>query len=101
MGLGINYTGQAEKSCLQQLWLEHKKKGDYSRNQIVALLIDQLLDGLILFSRYGFGSFCSDWQKRDILKGTQVQVRNGETIGGLCEGVDERGALLVRIGEKN
>lgn len=89
VGVGINYNRLAGETCLIQF-------GQYSRNLLVAGLINQLLENITIFFAYGFVSFRQDWQQRDMLKGRRITVKNGETVEGLCEGIDEGGALLVR-----
>jgi len=89
IGVGINYNQLSGQVYLLQYH-------PYSRNLLVASLINQLLSATEMFFTNGFIPFRQDWQERDILMGKQVKIRNGETVTGLCEGVDDQGALLVR-----
>ena len=96
IGLGINYAERAGRSSLRRLWSHHGQH-PWSRDRLTARLIDRLLSAVTLFRTRGFAPFYSDWRERDMLKGKRVQIGNGAVISGLCQGVDERGALLVRV----
>ena len=92
IGVGINHNQFSGQAYLLQF---HR----YSRNLLVASLINQLLSATQEFLVNGLTSFRQDWQERDILRGREVRIRNGETVVGRCEGIDEQGALLVRTSD--
>ncbi len=92
IGVGINHNQFSGQAYLLQFH-------PYSRNLLVASLINQLLSAIQEFLVNGLTSFRRDWQERDILRGREVRIRNGETVVGLCEGIDEQGALLVRTSD--
>ena len=99
IGIGINYAESPRGTSLRRLW----NQGGHeilSRNRVAVRLIDELLTSIPLFVQHGFAFFHSSWGKRDILKGTFIEVRNGQRIGGLCTGVSTKGNLLVDVDGK-
>jgi BirA family biotin operon repressor/biotin-[acetyl-CoA-carboxylase] ligase len=55
----------------------------------------------LCFSDKGREKIREEWEKRDFLRGKEIEVMVGEKrIRGIAEGIDERGFLRVRIGEK-
>ena len=55
----------------------------------------------LCFSDKGRKKIREEWEKRDFLRGKEIEILVGENrIGGIAEGIDERGLLRVRMGEK-
>jgi biotin-(acetyl-CoA carboxylase) ligase len=55
----------------------------------------------LCFSDKGREKIREEWERRDFLRGKEIEVMVGEKrIRGIAEGIDERGFLRVRIGEK-
>jgi BirA family biotin operon repressor/biotin-[acetyl-CoA-carboxylase] ligase len=55
----------------------------------------------LCFSDKGREKIREEWEKRDFLRGKEIEVMIGEKrIRGIGEGIDGRGFLRVRIGEK-
>lgn len=73
-----------------------------SRNQLVALLLEALLDALEDFEQNGFDRFRPAWRDFDILAGQKIILEqdNGR-IEGVARGVDRDGGLLVEIAESD
>jgi len=70
------------------------------RNRVAAALIAALVEGLQQFERFGFGAFVEDFAQSDLLHGRPLLL-NGTlgTFEGIGAGVDERGALKVRLAD--
>jgi BirA family biotin operon repressor/biotin-[acetyl-CoA-carboxylase] ligase len=70
------------------------------RNRVAAVLIAALVNGLQRFERDGFTSFVGEYAQHDMLHGQPLQLSG---VLGLFEcvgaGVDERGALRVRLND--
>jgi len=72
----------------------------------ISSLLNEILKELnekysLCFSDEGREKIREEWEKRDFLRGKEIEVMMGEKrIGGIAEGIDERGFLRVRIGEK-
>lgn len=70
-----------------------------SRNRLAACLIERLVGSLDRFRVDGFAPFREDFARSDLLEGRTIRVlAGGATREGVAAGVDERGALVVRIG---
>ncbi|WP_132142791.1 biotin--[acetyl-CoA-carboxylase] ligase [Luteibacter rhizovicinus] len=70
------------------------------RNRVAGVLIEKLVEGLRQFDRQGFAGFVADYAQYDLLKGEPLRVIGAQSeFAGTGEGVDPRGALLVRRDE--
>ncbi len=58
-----------------------------------------LAQALLRFERQGFGPLVAAFLQRDLLRGHAVSTSAPELLEGLADGVDEQGALLVRVGQ--
>ena len=67
------------------------------RNLVLALLLDSLLPGLMLFRGEGLPAFVHRWEARDALRGYPVRMDSG--VSGIAEGIDPEGRLRVRTGD--
>jgi BirA family biotin operon repressor/biotin-[acetyl-CoA-carboxylase] ligase len=78
------------------------KPGDtgISRNRLVSLLLDELLDTLERFERDGFEGFTCAWRELDLLDGKKIGLEhNGQQLSGVAQGVDKNGGLLLETAE--
>ena len=67
-----------------------------SRNALAALLITQMVRGLLVFEKEGLQPFAEEWRTADALRGRQIDVHTLEGVArGLARGIDLRGALVV------
>ncbi len=67
------------------------------RNECVASLIAECMQGLREFAGSGFSTFVSEWQAADALRDQPVSVAGaGESLTGVARGIDRRGALQVK-----
>ncbi len=57
-----------------------------------------LVQTLLRFERQGFEPLVAAFLRRDLLRGHAVSTSAPEPLQGVAEGVDEQGALLVRVG---
>lgn len=71
-----------------------------SRNRLAGRLLARLIEALDRFDARGFAAFRAEYERLDALAGRPVDVHDGtRTHSGVAAGVDERGALRVRIGK--
>lgn len=71
-----------------------------ARNRLVGILLDEILSVLMSFETTGFAPLRQAWEALDTLRGRAAEVLVGErVIAGTACGVDEEGALLLRVGE--
>ena len=69
-----------------------------SRNELAALLLDELLSGLTVFEFRGFEAFHEEWLARDLLTGKRLRLEgNGGFRYGRAIGIDPDGGLEVDI----
>lgn len=68
------------------------------RNELIALIIEDLLEGLRQFESRGFEAFQDEWRERDLLTGKRLRLEgNGAFRYGRAIGVDDDGGLEVDI----
>ncbi|MEP1469860.1 MAG: bifunctional biotin--[acetyl-CoA-carboxylase] ligase/biotin operon repressor BirA [Halieaceae bacterium] len=100
IGIGINVAMPAAAGqAIDQRWtdLAHVAGEQApSRNILLAALLDQLLPLAAGFEASGFGPWQAPWSELDAFAGTSVILHSGDhRQGGVCRGVDERGALQL------
>lgn len=67
-----------------------------SRNALAAVLITQMVRGLLVFEKEGLQPFAEEWRAADALRGRQIDVHTLEGVArGLARGIDLHGALVV------
>ena len=68
------------------------------RNELIALIVEDLLEGLGRFESRGFEAFHQEWRQRDLLTGKRLRLEgNGAFRFGRAIGVDDDGGLEVDI----
>jgi len=106
VGVGLNVRmPQADQDVLKDVidrpWTDltsQMKDGSmgFSRNRLVALLLEELLDALACFESSGFEAFRGAWQELDLLQGRKILLEHsGQQIAGKAQGVDRNGGLLL------
>jgi len=104
IGVGVNVCmpeDEGSRTAIGQRWTDvcahlGQTADEGLRNRLCGMLIDELLGGLTHFSAAGFGSFASDWNRWDALRGRQVAVSGAhETVAGTAIGISDNGGLLV------
>lgn len=69
------------------------------RNRVAAALVAALAQGLDQFEREGFAAFVDEYAGYDLLRDKPLRVQGAaETLEGIGAGIDERGALLLKMG---
>jgi BirA family biotin operon repressor/biotin-[acetyl-CoA-carboxylase] ligase len=104
LGVGINVNMPSTDIIpeIDQAWTDLASHlPDCSRNSLAALLLEQLIIQLTLFSEQGFDPFRLTWQERDGLFGQPVDVVSGNrSFQGVAAGIDKQGALLLHTGHQ-
>lgn len=68
------------------------------RNRTAAALITELVEGLRQFEREGFAGFVDEYARHDLLRDQPLRLGGaGGERDGIGAGVDDRGALLLRL----
>lgn len=100
VGLGLNVLmTNAERDVIDQPWVSIASLSNArakSRSEWSALLVKNIISTIELFKVNGFKGVKSEWDRYDALSKKPVMVVGGD-VSGVCEGVDERGRLLVRV----
>ena len=104
LGVGINVHMPASElpGVIDQPWTDLQSHlPGYSRNSMAALLLEELLGHLAVFSGQGFGPFQDRWKQMDGLQGRRVEVYSANgTVYGTVTGIDTRGALMLDTGDE-
>jgi BirA family biotin operon repressor/biotin-[acetyl-CoA-carboxylase] ligase len=99
IGLGLNIRmPDAAKQQIDQAWTDLQQHLDMpvNRNQLIALLQQNICHHLTEFESLGFTAFAAAFNQRDQFLGNAVYLSSGERkVFGLCAGVDHQGALLL------
>ncbi len=101
LGVGINgYLGPAATACIDQPWVDlYRITGAVpDRNRLVARLIVHLAAMFERFAVQGLAPFRPEWESRHLFTGRTVRLfQDGMCVEGIVEGVDEGGALRLRL----
>lgn len=101
VGVGLNV--RIPHVDIEQAWVDLQTilPHPISRNDLAAHLIEHILVTLQDYEQHGFHSYIVDWQRFDFLQGKKVKLLTTEgTISGQVQGIDENGALRVKVGQK-
>ena len=103
IGIGVNlYLPEAVRAAIEQ------PVADLAtlcaplppRNQVVAVLLDELARVLDMFAADGFAALRGEFEIRDRLRGRTITLSDADGVQhGQGAGVDARGALLLRQGD--
>jgi BirA family biotin operon repressor/biotin-[acetyl-CoA-carboxylase] ligase len=106
IGLNVRMPGPASgpgAAIIDRPWTDlasqlPPERRSTSRNEIIALLLQELLPGLACFAAEGFAAFHDEWRRRDLLAGHRLRLEgNGGFRHGRALGVDKDGGLRVDI----
>lgn len=104
LGVGINVHMPVSEATagIDQPWTDLQSQlPAFSRNDLAALLLEELVIGLQIFAGQGFAPFKNYWEQMDALKGQLIEVFAGERVlKGTASGINEAGALLLDTGEE-
>ena len=102
VGINVHMPATASTAGIDQPWTDvHSQLPACSRNQLAALLLEELLTGLDLFVRKGFAPFTGSWEEMDGLRGQTIEVYSGDKVlKGTASGINASGALLLDTGKE-
>jgi len=99
-GLGLNVLmSESEGVEIDQAWVSTASllgERQISRSEWGGLLIESIISTIELYKVCGFKGLLAEWKKFDALFQKAVMVV-GSDLRGVCEGVDERGRLLMNV----
>jgi len=108
IGIGLNVRmpgsgGGDTTAIIDRPWTDlasqlPPERRSISRNEVVALLLEELLPGLEHFGAEGFAGFRDEWRQRDLLAGHRLRLEgNGGFRYGRAVTVEDDGGLRVDI----
>lgn len=101
LGVGLNIRLDAEGTCIDQPWVDLEsipEVGRFSRNELVAALLENLVDVISGYEKSGLSEFIDEWNRYDLLHGEQVVVRSANQIyHGEHLGIDMSGGIRLMI----
>lgn len=99
IGIGLNVAmHESAATEVDQPWtsVAGALKRPVSRNELLMLILERLIDRLETFSQQGFSAFKPQWEALHAYQNEDITLHLGsKQISGRCIGVDEHGALLV------
>lgn len=102
VGVGLNVAMiPQEAQSIDQPWTSVAAiTPSYSRNKLLASLVEKLLDVLSTFDESGFEPYRSEWESIDEFYDREVEIRVGKKILiGRAVGVESSGALRLMTAE--
>jgi BirA family biotin operon repressor/biotin-[acetyl-CoA-carboxylase] ligase len=110
IGVGVNVSmtqeeasRQAADASIDRSWTDMQSqmpqhsKG-VSRNEVAALLLEELLSGVLEFQSNGFAALRDEWSRLDLLAGQKIRLElQGKSTHGVARGISEDGALLLDV----
>jgi BirA family transcriptional regulator, biotin operon repressor / biotin---[acetyl-CoA-carboxylase] ligase len=100
VGVGINtHLNPRDAAAIDRPWIDLDQvlgAGTYSRNVLAATVADALGWALERYAREGLAPFLADWERYDLYRGEQVEIRWGaDVVRGIHLGLDAHGALRL------
>jgi len=100
VGMGVNvFMSRFENIQIDQQWTDiHSQTQDwqYSRNDVAAKLVDNVVSGLVKFESNSFENLVYAWSQWDIMKDKQVELHSAQSVKtGVARGIDSDGCLLL------
>lgn len=100
IGFGLNVHLQAEQMArIDQPWtaIAQQQPGPWNRNDLMAGILSDLMQGFTRFEQSGFSAFHNDWNALDGLAGKAVRLDLGlQQIEGIADGIEPDGALRIQ-----
>jgi BirA family biotin operon repressor/biotin-[acetyl-CoA-carboxylase] ligase len=99
IGIGLNVDMPATAGeLINKPWVDMREitGKHFDRNEVVALLINHLINKLTLFQQQGITMFIERWRQLDVLIDTPAQVvTTSNKISGIVRGIDDNGYLRL------
>lgn len=99
IGIGLNLSlNERDAASIEQPWAALRAVApDLSRNELAAVLLDELLLAISTFQRDGFAPLQQQWSAADIFHEQAVRIiAPGHEKVGVVKGVNRKGELLLR-----
>ncbi len=94
IGVGINIASAPDGKVA----LNDKAREKQERDKFLAVFLKKLNDAISLYRNQGFAPIRAKWLENAQGLGLPMQARlQNETLGGIFEGLNESGALILRL----
>jgi BirA family biotin operon repressor/biotin-[acetyl-CoA-carboxylase] ligase len=104
IGVGLNLRLDAAGTAIDQPWVDLASipgVREHSRNELVGRLLEDLLEIISEYEQNGLAGFIAEWDRHDLLKGSQVVVHNASrAYQGEHLGIDPTGGLKLRVDDE-
>ncbi len=101
IGIGLNINMSAsEGEQIDQPWVSLSKVlgKRINRNQLLAVLLEHLINDLQHFNRLDLEQFQREWQQWDVLYEEQVRVlQQHQELSGVVRGLDAHGRIIIEL----
>lgn len=101
VGIGVNVRSMGMAAdVIEQPWsdLESSLGRRVERNRLAARVLSCLVEAVAQYDADGLDSFREEWQSADAFAGRAVVLQTpAADIAGVAQGVDEQGALILRL----
>ena len=101
IGVGVNVNMTDDKAHdISQTWTSLRELSNQyiDRNQLAAILINNITFYLEKFASTGLIKFIEEWQTLDYLFDKQITIQSGgETLTGHAQGINSQGQLLLKL----
>ncbi len=99
IGIGVNVNmPMKEGGKIDQQWVDMQQllKKQLNRNEVAAMILNELIPRLQQFNFSGFTDFMAQWAQLDLLLNRVINIDGHMYLKhGIARGVDKNGALLV------
>jgi len=101
IGLGLNlYLSDHEATSIEQDWADIRQilggTQEISRNQLQAVLINEIFKVLSLYAEKSFSQYRDEWRQYDCMQGQLVDLFVGnKLVTGIVKGINDEGLLLL------
>lgn len=103
IGIGLNVNMHiANKKQINQPWSSLLKATNthQERNLLCAAIINNLIDYLERFSKFGLNNFTDEWKTKDSLYAQAIEVMSGQLkFSGIGAGINNQGHLLIKMND--
>ncbi|VXA92485.1 Bifunctional ligase/repressor BirA [Luteimonas sp. 9C] len=102
LGIGVNVRmPEGQAAAIDQPWTDLASccaDAPPARNALAAAVVDAWVRALDLFDRDGLAPFRARYAAVDALEGAPLAIHTGnETLHGIADGIEDDGALRVRV----
>ncbi len=99
IGVGLNIKMNTTLTArIEQPWVDLASvlAETPGRNQVAAVLLEELTLAAEQFQQYGLEAFRAEWRARDIISGRKVELHLPDAVvSGVARGIDASGALCL------